>query len=151
MFGQDECIFKQYSFTKKTWILPDGTRPLIPQSEGMGIMLSAFQSREFGYGLPISDADLAKINAEKRGKDKFYSDLSAAQSRNGKHWKPKLTHSPFVYELEYGENKEGYWNYENMVLQLEDCIDCLKCLYPDHEYLFYLTTPMVTIVCSRTG
>mmetsp|Transcript_26808 Transcript_26808/g.33053 ORF Transcript_26808/g.33053 Transcript_26808/m.33053 type:complete len:391 (+) Transcript_26808:1059-2231(+) len=96
IFGQDECIFKQYSFTKKAWILPDGTRPLIPKDEGMGIMLSSFTSREFGYGFVLT----------------------------------------FVSELEYGSNKEGYWTYDNMVLQLEDCIDCIKCLYPDYDFMF---------------
>mmetsp|Transcript_4361 Transcript_4361/g.5020 ORF Transcript_4361/g.5020 Transcript_4361/m.5020 type:complete len:101 (+) Transcript_4361:1324-1626(+) len=74
----------------------DGTRPLIPKDEGMGIMLSSFTSREFGYGFVLT----------------------------------------FVSELEYGSNKEGYWTYDNMVLQLEDCIDCIKCLYPDYDFMF---------------
>ncbi len=28
--------------------------------------------------------------------------------------------------------------YEHMVLQLEDCVDCLKVLYPQHDFLFLL-------------
>jgi hypothetical protein len=39
--------------------------------------------------------------------------------------KKTLTKSPFVFEFEYGANGKGYWVYEHMVLQLEDCIDCL--------------------------
>ena len=136
IFGQDECIFKQYSFTKKAWVLPDGTRPLIPKDEGMGLMLSSFQSREFGYGLHLTDDDFRKINEEMRGESKFYSDLSASQIKNGKHWKPLLETSPFVMELEYGSNKDGYWTYDSMILQLEDCIDCMKCLYPEYDYVF---------------
>jgi hypothetical protein len=54
IFGQDECIFKQYSFSKKSWTLPDGTKTLIPKDEGQGVMLSSFMSREFGYGFELS-------------------------------------------------------------------------------------------------
>ena len=31
IFGQDECIFKQYAFPKKSWTLPDDTKQLIPK------------------------------------------------------------------------------------------------------------------------
>jgi hypothetical protein len=51
IFGQDECIFKQFKFTKKTWRLPDGRYLLLPKDDGAGIMVSAFVSREYGFGL----------------------------------------------------------------------------------------------------
>jgi hypothetical protein len=38
--------------------------------------------------------------------------------------------------FEYGANKEGYWNYEWMMLQTEDCIDVLQALYPQYDYIF---------------
>lgn len=50
--------------------------------------------------------------------------------------KPKLTDSPFVQEFEYGASSKGYWTYESMVLQLEDCVDVLKMLYPEFQFLF---------------
>ncbi len=40
----------------KTWIGPAGQRPLLPKSEGNGYMLSAFASREFGFGRELTDA-----------------------------------------------------------------------------------------------
>jgi len=49
-FGQDECIFRQFIFTNKAWVTPEGIRPLMPKDEGMGVMVSAFISREFGFG-----------------------------------------------------------------------------------------------------
>jgi hypothetical protein len=52
--------------------------------------------------------------------------------------KTALTSSPFVLEFEYGANAEGYWVYEHMVLQLEDCVDCLKVLCPEIDFLFML-------------
>jgi hypothetical protein len=33
-------------------------------------------------------------------------------------------------------NNEGYWGYNNMVLQLKDCIDCLKAVYSHLEFVF---------------
>jgi hypothetical protein len=52
-FGQDECIFKQFLFTGKAWISHDGQKPVIPKDEGLGVMISAFVSREFGFGLSL--------------------------------------------------------------------------------------------------
>ena len=50
----------------------------------------------------------------------------------------KLETSPFKRRFEYGSNNQGYWNYSHMVIQFEDCIDCLKAIYADQfEYLFY--------------
>ena len=38
--------------------------------------------------------------------------------------------------LEYGSGKDGYWTYHHMVIQIEDCIDCLSYLYPQFDYDF---------------
>jgi len=50
--------------------------------------------------------------------------------------KKTLNCSPFVRTFEYGVDSDGYWSYNHMVLQLEDCVDLLKHLYPDYDYLF---------------
>ena len=55
-------IFKQYVFTKGNWLLPDGTKQLIPKDEGQGVMLSPFVSRELGYGYEIPKNMLDEIN-----------------------------------------------------------------------------------------
>ncbi len=41
-------------------------------------------------------------------------------------------------KFEYGAKAEGYWVYEHMVLQLEDCVDCIKVLYPEHNFICML-------------
>jgi hypothetical protein len=46
IFGQDESIFNQFSHSGRQWLGPLGQRSIMPKSAGMGIMLSAFQSRE---------------------------------------------------------------------------------------------------------
>jgi hypothetical protein len=45
---------------------PKGQRPLLPKSEGDGYMLSAFVSREFGFGRELSVAELDKVNGERQ-------------------------------------------------------------------------------------
>ena len=31
---------------------------------------------------------------------------------------------------------QGYWNYDHMVVQMEDCIDVMTVLFPSYDYLF---------------
>ena len=52
--------------------------------------------------------------------------------------KPQLRCSPFSYELEYGCGHEGYWSYDHMVLQIEDCVDILSHTHPQFDILFLL-------------
>ena len=52
-------------FSPRSWTGPDGETLSIPKDEGIGIMISSFQSRElcfrFAWG-DLSDADLKLIN-----------------------------------------------------------------------------------------
>ena len=54
ILGQDECVFHQFSLVSKQWVGAEGQRALMPKSEGAGLMVSAFQSRELGllYDIP---------------------------------------------------------------------------------------------------
>jgi len=97
-------------------------------------MISAFQSHKFGFGLQICKEDLKKINEKRQGEK--YVDESAAMAKWGTSEKWELRSSPFIVEFDYGANNEGYWSYDHMVLQLEDCVDCLKVLAPQFDYLF---------------
>jgi hypothetical protein len=134
VMGQDECIVKQYTFTPKAWVGPKGEQAIIPKDDGYGIMISAFQSCEFGFGMELTEAQLQIVNAAREGKK--YKDEEAATGKFGSAVKRPLTSSPFVLEFEYGASAEGYWTYEAMVLQLEDCADVIKTLYPQFQFLF---------------
>ena len=70
IFGQDEVIMKQFLFTSLAWTLPDGSRPLVPKDEGMGLMVSAFTSRELGFGYSLSYENLMKVNEYRKGQKK---------------------------------------------------------------------------------
>ena len=99
-------------------------------------MISAFTSRELGYGpIELTQDQLDLVNKKRRGRTFTYSDKDAAVALFGTATKPELTKSPFVFWLDYGANADGYWNYERMVIQLEDCIDVLQVLYPQFEFV----------------
>jgi hypothetical protein len=91
-------------------------------------MLSAFQGRDIGFGRPLTPEELARVNAERAGKDYFSEE--AAMALNKTKAKPPLTSTPFVRYIHVGVNNDGYWNSMHMALQLEDVVDCLKVLYP---------------------
>ncbi|KAI2502628.1 hypothetical protein MHU86_11822 [Fragilaria crotonensis] len=134
--GQDESVFAQYLLGSKTWVGPKGQRPLLPKSEGDGYMLSAFVSREFGFGREMTTAELEKGNKERRGIHKTYLDTHAAMEILKSVHKPLLTESPFVKYLYIGANNEGYWNSFLMSLQFEDVVDCLQVLYSEYDFIF---------------
>jgi hypothetical protein len=133
MFRHDECIFKQYTMSGKHWKAPNGAVVLIPKDDRQGVMISAFQSRALGFGVQINEHELTLVNPYRNGKD--YCDPKAAIKLRGSSKKQALTKSPFVREFEYGQNNDGYWSYKHMVLQIEDCIDVLKVLFPNFDVL----------------
>ncbi len=61
-FSHDECIFWQFIFTGLAWVGVKGEPPFIPKGEGFGIMVSAFQSREFRFGFELTVDDLKVVN-----------------------------------------------------------------------------------------
>jgi hypothetical protein len=50
--------------------------------------------------------------------------------------KQPLKVSPFLRSIVVGANNDGYWNSMHMSIQFEDCIDCCKVLYSNHDFLF---------------
>jgi hypothetical protein len=95
------------AYTKKCWSRPNEEIGLVPKDEGIGLMISALQSCEFGFCLEMSEEQLKEVNKYREGKNYIY-----------------------------GIQKQGYWNYDHMVLQLEDCVNCLKVLFPEYDYFF---------------
>ena len=124
--GQDESIYKAHQFPSGGWMC-EGATVLRPKTEGVGDMVSAFADCARGFGLEMSDAELAEVNAKRRGTN--YWSLDSAMNINGTHEKPQLNEPPGVRFLEYGKNKEGYWNFDHMALQMEDVLDCVAVIY----------------------
>jgi hypothetical protein len=98
-------------------------------------MISSLQSREFGFRLELLQENINKVNEYNFGEK--YKDERAAIEKWGSRFKNHaLEESPFVFEFNYGSQEEGYWCYEFMVLQLEDCIGYLIKLRPEFDYPF---------------
>ena len=134
VFGQDECVFNQYLISSREWVGPDGQRALLPKTDGLSLMMSAFQSRETGFGMNLSRIQLDEINESRRGKN--YVDVDAAMAIHGQAMKKDLKSSPFTIYFELGANNEGYWTFNHMAIQFEDCVDCLKVVYPHFDFAF---------------
>ena len=62
MLGHNECIFKLFQFTDKLRTAEDGTHIILPKDDVIGIIISAFQSCEFGFGHKMSDNQLEQVN-----------------------------------------------------------------------------------------
>ena len=69
IFGQDECIVPQYLMSSCNWVGPNGEQQIRPKTNGEGLMLSGYQSREFGFNYQLSQQQLATVNEWRRGKE----------------------------------------------------------------------------------
>jgi hypothetical protein len=58
MVGHNECIFRQYALTNKSWNGPQGQQTITPKDLGQGMMISTFQSCAFGFGIELSEQQL---------------------------------------------------------------------------------------------
>jgi hypothetical protein len=81
VFGHDESIFKQFLMSKKAWTGPNGESNIVPKDDGLGVMISAFQSLEFGFGMPLTPDQLEEVNIIKR--DWKYKGEKAAMEAGG--------------------------------------------------------------------
>jgi hypothetical protein len=106
-------------------------------------MASAFTGDQIGFGKSLSDEQLIEVNQLRDNKD--YVSNEAAESLLHSSKKPALTRrmfddsmidSPFLKLFRYGQNHDGYWTHRHMKIQFEDAVDCLKILYPGHDFLF---------------
>jgi hypothetical protein len=63
-----------------------------------------------------------------RREGKHYSDKAASIKVLGSSAKDLFDEdtNPFVRYFHFGANKQGYWSYEHLIVQLEDCVDVLK-------------------------
>jgi len=134
ILGQDECVFSQHLFGQKQWVTPTGQWPIMPKTEGDIYMLSTLQCRDFGFGRPLTEDELSRVNDSRcQGPQSDYIDVDAAKSINKTAKKPLLLESPFVKYIHVGINNDGCWNSMHMSLQLEDVADCMKVLYSNFD------------------
>ena len=140
MIGQDESVFRQYSFGSKCWVGPSGEIKLLPKSDGYSRMVSAFVSRSFGMGLDLTENEMMRVN-ERRISDEWGEYISDKESIEvyGFNKKKKIKDTfTLVQFFDIGINEEGYWNYNHMALQVEDIFDVLSTKYIDFDFVFLM-------------
>lgn len=112
--GQDEAIFKQNALPAFRWSV-NGRSALRPKSEGQGIMVSAMWCERRGFGFPITQQEMVKINRARVGTD--LPQLERDQS-------------PGLVFFQYGKCKEGYWDGLKFQQQCVQFINAVEVLYP---------------------
>ena len=80
---------------------------------------------------------MSRINNRPRVKQ--YFDIEAATDVLGSSYKSELTTSPFVCTFEFG-GTNGYWTGNHAIIQVEDCIDCVREIYADQFGIVLLTS-----------
>jgi hypothetical protein len=93
------------SGTMSASLLPMGEMQLFPKEEGQGVMISAFQSREFGFGMPLMEEQIHMVNEVTKGQK--YKNEEAAANYLCSSLKKDLTCHPFIIELEHSAGNEG--------------------------------------------
>lgn len=115
--GQDECIFKAFIYAALQWSIK-GVSSIRKKTEGPGEMVSAFQDEMRGFGFPMTADELARVNEFRKVRGRA-----------------TLDSSPGVRFLNYGKNKEGYWDYDMFAKQVVDLMDCIEVLHPDWQLM----------------
>ena len=64
------------------WVVDNKKRPILPKDEEAGIMISAFQSFEFGFRYPLTNEELERVNEKRIGQK--YFDEEASNVKKGK-------------------------------------------------------------------
>ncbi len=140
MIGQDETVFKQYSLSQKCWVGPDGETQLLLKSDGYSRMISGFVSRSFKVGVHLSETELNKVN-ERRVRSEWchYLSKDSALTVYGTTRKKKLVNNLTLMRFfDVGINLEGFWNYDQMALQVEDMYDVVSVKFPQYNFLLLL-------------
>jgi len=108
--GQDESIYRAFSYPAKTWHV-HGEAPLRKKGDGGGIMVSAFVDEERGFGFPMTAEELSIVNAHPLRHNKPM--IGACRSSNP-------TSSPGLEFFKYGsgDGRQGWWSCETFCMQV---------------------------------
>ena len=113
--GQDESVYKCYAREGTEWVIR-GVRGLRKKTEGPGGMVSAFQDEKRGFGLPLSEEEIARVNANRQRVKRA-----------------PLKATPGLHFLLPGKNREGYWGFDEFQKQVIDVMDCLEEVEPGRQ------------------
>ena len=113
--GQDGTVHKAHAREGTEWVI-QGVRGLRKKTDGPGEMVFAFQDEEHGFGLPLSEDELATVN-----------DFRQCEGRAA------LEATLGMRFLFPGNNLERYWGFAEFREQVIDVMDCLEVLEPNRQ------------------
>lgn len=67
-FGRNECMSKHYMVTNKNWCTVNDTTFWVPKSDNHSVMISVFQSWDFGIGMKLVGNEIKRVNTVSLGK-----------------------------------------------------------------------------------
>ena len=85
----------------------------------MGVLVSAMQSRELGWGMTLTNDQLKEIHSKRATDVNCFYEVVAPDVLVTTN-KGTLAGSPFLRLLEYGQKRDGYWTGNDMIVQLKD-------------------------------
>ena len=153
--GQDESIFSSETAPSHTWVVR-GKSDCTPKG-GAGMMVSAFTNCVSGFGLPMTPQELADVNRKREGQSYICGRYGAPQAlrkqagQEGTDLKPPLKESPGVRMIHYGKDRDGYWDRNWMMVQMEDVADVMKHKYPGCKLVFEYDNSGVHKVMKEDG
>jgi hypothetical protein len=113
------CREREWSWQGGAFALrgPKGERSILPKGEGELLMLSAFQSRLFGFGRvggSMTEEELFRIICRQIGQ--AYFSTGTAEDVNGAGMVVNkesfvATSNPLLREFRLQKRDEGYWNF----------------------------------------
>ena len=100
-------------------------------------MISASQSREFGFVYPLTVQYIQTIN-EYCALHPKYVDMDASTTilRHTHNEPTTMGRNPLCQYSGYVARDEVYWTYEVMVLKLEECINIITALHTGISFIF---------------
>lgn len=119
--GQDEAVFKQNALPAFYWSV-NGRSKLRPKTEGQGVMVSAVVDEFRGFGLPLTEEEIGRVN----------------ESRVGTDIPPiNVGDSPGLIFFQYGnaKGKQGYWDGAKFQIQCLDFMQAIETLHPNMQIL----------------
>jgi hypothetical protein len=115
--GQDESIYKSNHLSLKAWSC-NGEQPIRAKHDGLGVMVSAFVSEQDGFGLYIREDQREEYAKWRRERNPQCKDLASP------------AHAGVLF-LDYGKEKDGYFDAAKLKVQLEDVLNFFEWKYAD--------------------
>ena len=122
----------------KCWVGPGGETHLLPKSDGYSQMVSGFASQDLGVDLLLNEEELGKVTKQRMSQEWCHY-LPTDESMTVYDTTKKNNTPTYLGTIFYvGVNLGGFWNYDQISLQVEDVYNFSATMYPSYDFLLLL-------------